>query len=702
MAELKPKFRPDIKRHAFDEEHGAQSIVLEDPVANKFFRISPYEFDLLRVLDGTVTLEEAVEKLRLHGRHFTVEHATKLVEQFSRVGLLLGTGYGFSTTQMHLKGALETAKKQRSLVRLYFLFIPLVNPDKFLSHTLWLWRLLVNRFTAVVLALLVPGAVYLLISGIMRFESEYLFFFNVRNLAVLWMAIAMAKLIHEFSHAYTAKSMGLHVPEMGMGFLLFFPILYCNTTAAWQLADRRQRMWISAAGIFGEAVIAVISVYVWYFTNPGIINSVAFYLMAISLVTSLFFNANPLMRFDGYFVLADWLRMPNLQAKALGLLRYLFLNRVLGVESVVSRHAEEKEFSILLIYGISVFIYRVGLYTGIVVGIYFRFDKTLGILLGFLAFSLFIVRPLVAGAAGLIKRRSEMSFRPYGLAVFFTLLVVAGIGVTIPWSRNSVYPCYLESALVRTIVIPAEAPISSVFVKKGDRVQEGNPILAMDSTRLKYDESDKALEKISIEREIAMLESSTKEFSQIPLKRIKLSQTSDALTEVQEDMSRLEWRAPFAGAIVELSQNLQPGARPGKGAVVGELASEEECQVLGLIPEKDIGKVQEGNSVEIWFPIRTGRSFRGTVKEISAFHREDIGNSPFSSRFGGEIATAQQNQQAKDVPLDAYYICRVDFLNQAGIPLGMTGRMAVAEPARSILDRLVESAYMTFRREIIF
>jgi putative peptide zinc metalloprotease protein len=106
--------------------------------------------------------------------------------------------------------------------------------------------------------------------------------------------------------------------------------------------------------------------------------------------------------------------------------------------------------------------------------------------------------------------------------------------------------------------------------------------------------------------------------------------------------------------------------------------------------------------VEIWFPIRTGKSFRGTVKEISAFHREDIADSPFSSRFGGEIATAQRSQQARDVPLDTYYVCRVDFFNREGIPLGMTGRMAVAQSPRSILDRIVETAHMTFRREMIF
>ena len=214
MRDIKPRFRPDIIKHSYDEKQGAYSVVLEDPVANKFFRISPYEFELLNILDGTLSISEAVERLRLHGRHFTSVHATKLVEQFSRAGLLLSTGYGTSGTQTQLRERMDSAAKHRSLFKLYFLYIPLINPDRFLEKTLWLWRLVINRFTAALFVLFVPGAIYLLITSIDRLAGQFLFFFNLENLLVLWIAIASAKLVHEFSHAYTAKSLGLRVPEM--------------------------------------------------------------------------------------------------------------------------------------------------------------------------------------------------------------------------------------------------------------------------------------------------------------------------------------------------------------------------------------------------------------------------------------------------------------------------------------------------------
>ncbi len=264
MQDIKPRFRPDIVTHAYDGNQGSGSIVLEDPVANKFFRISPYELELLKVLDGTRTVSEALERLRLHGRYFTKEHASKLLEQFSRAGLLLGTSFGASNVQAAWKKSIDREAKQRSLTKLYYAYVPLLNPDKFLSRTLRLWRMFVNRVTAILFFPLVPGAVYLLIVGLSRLETEYLFFFNLRNLLVLWIAIACVKLVHEFSHAYTAKGFGLRVPEMGLAFLIFFPCLYCNTTAAWQLADRKQRIAIATAGILSEMVLAVVATYVWY------------------------------------------------------------------------------------------------------------------------------------------------------------------------------------------------------------------------------------------------------------------------------------------------------------------------------------------------------------------------------------------------------------------------------------------------------
>ena len=324
------KFRVDLEAHKYDDVEDKDTIVLKDPVSGKYFYLSTYEYRLLKTLDGNRTLQEAIDRLAESGYYYSLEEASAIVGKAAQLGLVLGTKFGTAQFQDYLRNQIETSKKSGRLSSIYFMFIPLLNPDKFLEKTLWIAKLFGNKLTLGLVALALPGAIWCITSGFERIQTEYLFFFNLENLLYLWITIALAKLIHEFAHAYMAKSFGLHVPQMGVAFLIFFPCLFCNTTDAWQLADRKQRIAISGAGILVEAALATACAYVWYFTAPGIVNSLAFYLMAISFISTVVFNGNPLMRFDGYFMLMDWLRLPNLSTRALAYVKYLFMNRVLG------------------------------------------------------------------------------------------------------------------------------------------------------------------------------------------------------------------------------------------------------------------------------------------------------------------------------------------------------------------------------------
>jgi putative peptide zinc metalloprotease protein len=454
--------------------------------------------------------------------------------------------------------------------------------------------------------------------------------------------------------------------------------------------------------VVSELAMAVMSVFVWYFSKPGIVNSTAFYLMAISLASSIFFNGNPLMKFDGYFVLIDTLRMPNLQTRAFGLLRSAMLNRVLGVESVPVPKVVGRERLILWTYGISAFIYRIFLVTGIVAGIYYRFDKTVGLLMGAGAFFMFIVRPLTRTVTNLVKRRSEMTWRPRGAAIFLLIIACAAGGLAVPWAGNSVYPCYITARDTRNITVPADAPVKAVYVRQGDMVKAGDEILALDPVPLRHTFKDKQVQLALVKQEIALIEGSEKDLSRLQTKLIELSQAEDAVNEAQRDLDNLEWKAPFSGAVTRLSPELQPGARPGKGAVVGELAGLGEMQSAALVPETDVGFLRTGAVVEVWLPLGVGRKFNAVVSDISPFKAEDIAGSPFSSRFGGEIAVEEKAGQGKDSPLEPQYVCKTDLPLDASLRLGMTGKTAASHPPRSVFRRFMDAAYQTFHGETLF
>ena len=290
-----PKLRPDLKVSTYRESDGTETFILKEPVSEKFFRLSRYEFELLKALDGTVSVAEAVERLKWRGSYYPLDEAQMIVGRAAQHGLVMGTGAGTAKYLGEMKERVQQAMKTRRFSSFYFMNLPLWNPDNFLSQTVWLFQLLCNKWTGILLAVAAPGAIYFVIDGLPRLQTEYLFFFTWQNLLCLWAVIVVTKLVHEFSHAYTAKSFGLHVPQMGVALLLFLPCLFCNTTDAWQLADRRQRMAISAAGILAETALAVVFTYVWDFTEPGIVNSVAFYLMTISLVSTFIFRYSSLI-----------------------------------------------------------------------------------------------------------------------------------------------------------------------------------------------------------------------------------------------------------------------------------------------------------------------------------------------------------------------------------------------------------------------
>lgn len=699
------KFRPDLEPYKYDDIEERDTVVLKDPVSGKYFYLSIYEYRLLKALDGTLTLEEAVQRLASAGYYYSMQEAGTIAGKAAQLGLVLGTKFSTAQFQEHTKKQIEDAKKARRVASVYFLFIPLLNPDKFLERTLWVVKLFANKLTLGLLALASPGAIYCLISGFQTSETEYYFFFNLENLIYLWVTIAFAKLIHEFAHAYVAKSFGIHVPEMGVAFLIFFPCLFCNTTDAWKLADRKQRIAISAAGILVEGALAIISAYVWYFTGPGIVNSLAFYLLAVSFISTILFNGNPLMRFDGYFILTDWLRLPNLSTRALAYVKYLFMNQVLGISLVANPATTPREVVLFTTYGIAAFCYRVFLYMAISIGVYYRFDKTLGILLAVVAFASFVVRPVIKGIKTVYLQRKELRFRPVGVLAFAGLLVITLAILTIPTSRSSIYPCYVASAKAQKLTVPLQTSVAEVFIREGTPAAKGDLLFKLDTSLLKTHLLQKEIEREILRTQVKHLLLDEKRMAGARGKEIELRKAEDEAERIRRDLLLAEGGivAPFDGVVTSLDYKLQNGYQPGEGVVVGEFESPTDCVVRALIPARDLHSVRIGQDAKLWFKVGEGLALTGSVDEIKPYSEQDFKNLPFSSRFGGELATEPREEDRKDAPLEAFYQCSVNLPNTGNeVRLGMTGRCVLNSPPQSLLAHVVEKIFTTFNKESIF
>lgn len=699
-----PKLRADLVSHEQVDSDNNKIIVIKDPISEKYFRLTDHEYQFLRRLDGTRTIEDAVESFRVSGRHYSIDDASMLVSRAAQLGLVLGTQFSTAQFQAHLRDSAKQARSAQRLSQLYFLFIPLVNPDKFLEKTLFLFKWLANRWLGFLILALLPGALYFFITGLPEMQREYSFFFNFENLLYLWVTILITKLIHEFSHAYVAKSFGLRVPQMGIAFLIFFPCLFCNTTDAWQLADRRQRMAISAAGVIAEAVVAILSTYLWHMSRPGMLNSLAFYLMAVSFVSTVLFNGNPLLKFDGYFVLIDYLGIPNLQAKSAGYLRYLFMNRFLGVETVPNTANSPSESRLFTIYGISAFLYRIFLYTGIVGGVYYRVDKTLGVVLALIAFGLFIVRPIVKGLKSLWTQRKSIKPQLRGSMVFVMILGVITLALFVPFTRKSVYPCKVESTQIQKIAIPLYAAVSKVNITQWCEASQGAILFELDPRRLKLELTRQEIKRDIAQKELEHIMLDPKELGKAGGKITEISKIEAEIKKIRADLRVASEgvTAPFDGAVTTLDYKLANGFEPGEGVVVGELQSTRHVVVHALIPEEDRYKVQVGQEIGLWLPVNGGLVIKSRIDSINPYGERDLKNSPFSSRVGGELATEPRGDSRQDAPIVGQYQCSI-FLEASEVipPLGMTGDFIVSLPPRCLFERFVNKAARTFARETL-
>ena len=187
---------------------------------------------------------------------------------------------------------------------------------------------------------------------------EFQSFFNWWTIASFWVCLAVVKIIHEFGHGLTAKHFGGEVHEMGILFLVLTPALYCDVTDSWLLPNKWKRIWISAAGIYVECFLASIATFVWWYSTPGLLNSLAMATMFICSVNTILFNANPLLRYDGYYVLADWLEIPNLRIKSTQFFGYLIQEKVLGLEIPVQSYLPRSRRILFVTYAIASYVYR--------------------------------------------------------------------------------------------------------------------------------------------------------------------------------------------------------------------------------------------------------------------------------------------------------------------------------------------------------
>ncbi len=292
--------------------------VVKDPVNLRYFHLEENQRYLVELMDGTRTLLEI--QIAYEEKFRPTRLPLEELEAFS--AQLLESGLVQNESVLAGKLLYERAHRQqqktfwRTLLNFLCYRLPLWNPDRFLSSMVGFGRVFFHPGCVLASLFVFVGALGLVVSrrdNLLHDMPSLQNFFSVKNVVLFWCVLGMVKILHELGHGLCCKTLGSSVPGMGVLFLVFFPTLYCNVSDCWTLPSKWKRMAIGAAGIYVELWIASLASFCWCLTDSGtLVHHLSLALLLVCSINTVLYNGNPLLRFDGYYVLGDWLEVPNL------------------------------------------------------------------------------------------------------------------------------------------------------------------------------------------------------------------------------------------------------------------------------------------------------------------------------------------------------------------------------------------------------
>ncbi|MBL8757527.1 MAG: PqqD family peptide modification chaperone [Phycisphaerae bacterium] len=592
---LRPRLRPHVE---VTRQHyrGRRWHVVHDPSSNQFYRLSPVAYDLVSTLDGARTVEEAwqISLSKFGDGAPTQNEIIELLSQLYNTNLL-AIDQSPETEQLLRRGRERTARrlKQQAIGLMYFRF-KLFNPNRILNALEPFFRPLINRWGLLAWCLFVGWTIALLLPHLPRLATgldQYLLDMNPADWGWLLAVFVATKLFHELGHGIICKRFGGQVPEFGVMLLVLLPSPYVDASASWAFPSKWQRCAVGAGGMLFELALAAIAAHVWLNAADGTLaHRLAYYVMIGSSIATLLFNANPLMRFDGYFMLADILETPNLMQRSTQMLNHLFQKHVLRLKNLRPPSTLPSEQVILVVYGALSAVYRVVLFFTITLYILGQFF-IIGVLLACWSAAAWFLLPMGKLAHWLATSSSLAEHRPRTIAV--TLACIAAVllligAVPLPdWRRGG---GVVESAAHTGVFFATDGFVETALVRPGDRVVKDqvlarlvNPDLHRARATLIAQEQD-----ARVRRDEAR---AGNEAGTVDLLTRQIAVLADQRAEIERRIAALTLRAPHDGTIVAGDPQLAVGAFVRRG--------EPLCQVVDLSRLRVAATLRQGEGA--WF-----------------------------------------------------------------------------------------------------
>ena len=633
-----PQLREDLKLYpGAPLRDGSPSWRILDPVRNAFFEIGWLEFELLARWgghrEGAPLLAQVAAETTLRP---TADELSALVD-FLAANQLLRPDSQMARETLRRKASSGKLSWFQFLLHHYLFFrLPLLRPDAFLGRTVGLVDLFFTRGFLLAVLLVLAADLYLVVREWHEFSNAFLAMLTPKGLAYYAIALTFAKIVHELGHAYAAKRYGVRVPAMGLAFLVMWPYLYTDVGETWKLADRRKQFVIASAGMAAELSLAVFATLVWALAPEGAMKSMLFVLATSTWLITLAINASPFMRFDGYFLLSDALDFPNLHERSAACGRWWVRTTFFRLpETMPEPSLEPRQVRWLVAFALVTWAYRLTVFLGIAVAVYFMFFKLLGVFLMLLEVVWFIARPVWSETAYLLRNWSAVHFawRPIGAAIALALVAVW----LMPVASEVTAPGLLRAEREQAVYAPFPARIAAIAADRGGKVDEGAPLVDLDLPDLKARTELAEVAIASARAELSRTPASERQQERRAGLEQQLAQAFAEMQSVREDAARQRLLATHAGTVRDLAPDLAPGQWVGQRQLLMRVVSESEPLIEAFVGERQLEAIAAGQTVRFYSSLPGAPMIEGRVIAIDRTPIKEIVQPLLASTHGGDI-----------------------------------------------------------------
>lgn len=639
VAPLRPRLHPHVR--IFRQRYrGRAWYVLQDRTSGRLHRLTPATYALIDGMDGRHTVDELWMRLAESlGDHApTQDEVIQLLYQLHSADVLQADSLPDLEEAIERQRRHQRSKWMQSFGNPMALRLRLWDPQRFLDRTWPYVRWIFSPLGAVAwLAVVSVALLHVGWSWSVLTENLADRVLALENLVLLGVAWPLVKLCHEMAHAYAVKRGNGDVHEMGVMFLVFMPVPYVDATASAAFPDKWQRIGVSAAGVLAEIFLAAVATFVWVAVEPGAIRAVAYNVMLIGGVSTIVFNANPLLRFDGYYMLMDFLEIPNLAQRSNQYLGYLVKRYAYGVERAISPGHPRGERVWMALYAPAAWVYRVIVTFGIALFVASKFFF-IGVALALWSVVMMFGWPIVKGIrfvlrdAELDRHRRRAALGTFGTA---TVLLAAACFVPMPrWTVAEGVVWVPRNAEVRA---GGGGFVTRLPAGSGVIVQAGQPLVELHDEEL---HTELAIARARVDR--LRVQFALERFRD----RLKSELTRQNLVVEEAALERIERRiADLVSLSGRAGEWMVPGARDlegryvRKGELLGYVVTGSLDDVRVVVAQEDVDLVRhETRRIGVRLVDRPGATFQARLVREVPEASDEVPSKALTLEGGGRLA----------------------------------------------------------------